>query len=36
MAPVLRMGSVQRRMKDGTRLLNLIQDVYLDKDIAVA
>jgi len=26
----------QRPMKEGARLLNLIQDVYLDKDIAVA
>ena len=26
----------QRPMKDGAKLLNLIQDVYLDPDIAVA
>jgi class I fructose-bisphosphate aldolase len=26
----------QRPMKDGAKLLNLIQDVYLDKDITVA
>jgi class I fructose-bisphosphate aldolase len=26
----------QRPMKDGVKLLNLIQDVYLDKDINVA
>jgi fructose-bisphosphate aldolase, class I len=26
----------QRSMKDGVKLLNLIQDVYLDKNITVA
>jgi len=26
----------QRPMKDGVRLLNLIQDVYLNKDITIA
>jgi class I fructose-bisphosphate aldolase len=26
----------QRPMKDGIKLLNLIQDVYLDKDITIA
>jgi class I fructose-bisphosphate aldolase len=26
----------QRPMKDGVKLLNLIQDVYLDKDVTVA
>jgi class I fructose-bisphosphate aldolase len=26
----------QRPMKDGARLLNLVQDVYLDKEVTVA
>jgi class I fructose-bisphosphate aldolase len=26
----------QRPMKDGAKILHLIQDVYLDKDITVA